>query len=72
MLARSVAVHAERELRVPTQSIGGGQGRTAWHAVFFFMKTQVCDRPAKAIGAAQEIKVLRFSNMVLEVLFPLA
>jgi len=40
--------------------------------VSFFLKTSVCDKPAKAPGAAREIKALRFSKMVLEILFLIA
>jgi hypothetical protein len=47
-------------------ALGGGQDRTAWHAVSFFLKTRVCDKPAKAAGVTREIKALRFSKIVLE------
>ena len=47
-------------------------GRTAGHVVSFFLKTRVCDKLAKATGAAREIKALRFSKMVLEILFSIA
>jgi hypothetical protein len=33
------------------------------------LKTFVCDKPAKAIGSAREIEALRFSKIVLEILF---
>ncbi|WP_163545046.1 hypothetical protein, partial [Klebsiella pneumoniae] len=49
-------------------ALGGGEDRTAGHAVSF-LKTLVCDKPAKAAGAAREIKALRFSKIVLEILF---
>src|SRR6218665_3147031 len=53
-------------------ALGGGEDRTAGHAVSFFLKTEVCDKPVKATGAAREIKALRFSKIVLEVLFLIA
>ncbi|ENS0609413.1 hypothetical protein ACEZDL_005638 [Klebsiella pneumoniae] len=54
--------------RQQTVALGGGEDRTAGHAVSF-LKTLVCDKPAKAAGAAREIKALRFSKIVLEILF---
>jgi len=53
-------------------ALGGGEDRTTGHAISFFLKTFVCDKPAKATGAAREIKALRFSKIVLEILFSIA
>jgi hypothetical protein len=44
----------------------------AGHTASFFLKTFVCDKPAKVTGAAREIKVLRFSKIALEMLFSIA
>jgi hypothetical protein len=55
-----------------TLTLSGGQDRTTGHAVSFFLKTTVCDKPAKAIGVTREIKVLRFSKIALEMLFSIS
>lgn len=36
---------------------------------FPVLKTLVCDKPAKATGTAWKIKALRFSKIILEILF---
>lgn len=53
-------------------TLGGGEDRTAGHAVSFFLKTFVCDERAKATGLTREIRALRFSKIVLEALFSMA
>lgn len=53
-------------------AFGGGQDQTAGHVVSLFLKTKVCDKPAKATGVAREIKALRLSKIALETLFLIA
>jgi hypothetical protein len=53
-------------------ALGGGEDRTTGHAVSFFLKTFVYEKLTKATGAAREIKALRFSKIVLEILFLIA
>jgi len=36
------------------------------------LKTRVCEKLAKATGAAQEVKALLFSKIVLEIIFLIA
>jgi hypothetical protein len=50
-------------------TFSGRQDQAAGHAVSFFLKTFVCDKPAKAICMARRIKVLQFSKTILEMLF---
>jgi hypothetical protein len=50
-------------------ALGGGEDRTAGHAVSLFLKTSVCDKPVKATGAGREIKALQFSKTFLETIF---
>jgi hypothetical protein len=52
--------------------LGGGQDRTAWHAVPFFLETRNFERPHQTIDVTREIKALRFSKIVLEMLFSIS
>lgn len=39
------------------------------HAISFFLKTQVFDKPCPVTDAARKIKALPFSQIVLDMLF---
>ena len=47
----------------------GGQDRTAWHTVSFFLKTRDFDKPHRVTDTAHKIKALLFSQIVLETIF---